>query len=137
MARAGMNQAKLVAKTGRSKGYVSEILSGKKEKPSIDICGEFAEVLGCSPLWLFDGTEDVRPETQNLPPSMLRDDVTPYRYTPKAPPGGIDYGIMPVLERIAAAQEAIALSETANVESQRRIANALEKLVEIEQSRKP
>lgn len=55
MVRAGLNAARLAERTGRSKGYISELRSGKKERPSIEIVEKFAEVLGVSLEWLFNG----------------------------------------------------------------------------------
>ena len=62
---AEMRPSKLAEKAGVSKGYVSGLLAGVKNKPSIDTCKKFSEVLGCSLPWLFDGDEDASSVPQN------------------------------------------------------------------------
>ncbi len=52
-----MKPSRLAVSTDISKGYVSGLLSGSKVNPSIETCVKFADVLGCSPVWLFDGSE--------------------------------------------------------------------------------
>lgn len=51
----GVKASHLASKAGVSKGYVSELLKGNKQSPSIETCRKFAEVLDVSMVWLFDG----------------------------------------------------------------------------------
>lgn len=53
-----MKPARLADNVGVSKGYVSGLLSGGKKNPSIELCVKFSKVLECSPIWLFDGSEE-------------------------------------------------------------------------------
>lgn len=130
MTRAGIKQARISEITGISKGYLSELLSGKKPGPSPEAGKKLAEVLGVSPEWLVLGIEENATSVShlnNLPPgqpvnyesSVVREDETPYRFTPMAKQcqgHEEEEGLRPVLERIA---------------------NALEKLVEMEERRGP
>lgn len=110
-----MNASRLAEKANVSKGYVSGLLSGTKNKPSIETCQKFSEVLGCSPIWLFAGIS----ETEETDTQILREDATPYRFTPKA---------KQVQEALPGEARDLLLE---------RIANALERLVELEERRKP
>lgn len=69
----GLRASALAEKAGISKGYVSELLKGKKAEPSFDACKKFAEVLGCSPSWLLFGCEEDQQDS-----TMLRDDIAVY-----------------------------------------------------------
>jgi transcriptional regulator with XRE-family HTH domain len=105
-----MRASKLAANTGVSKGYVSGLLSGNKVQPSIETCKKFSEVLDCSLAWLFQG--------ELSPPSASSS-------APSAPPrfdsSNRESELLGFLEDL--------------LETHRRIAIALEKLVEIEEER--
>jgi transcriptional regulator with XRE-family HTH domain len=55
--KAGMKASTLASKAGVSKGYVSDLLKGKKGFPSAETCKKFSEVLGVPQIWLFSGDE--------------------------------------------------------------------------------
>ncbi len=53
-------QAKLVKATGKSSGYISEIINRKK-RPSWDLAKKLAEATGTSPvLWMEGTTADIK-----------------------------------------------------------------------------
>lgn len=76
-----MRPSRLAELAGVSKGYVSGLLSGAKAGPSVEVCQKFSQVLDVSFLWLLDGRVDRQQEQS----SVLREDPTPYRVTPKPP----------------------------------------------------
>lgn len=97
--RAGIRASRLAQDAGVSKGYVSGLLSGVKDQPSIETCKKFSEVLECSLAWLFEG------ELQEPPPLSALPSATsaPPRFDPSSPPA--DTALAGVLERIAIALE--------------------------------
>lgn len=68
MANRGIKAARLAEITGVSKGYLSELLKGKKVAPSFEVIKKFAEVLECSPRDLLPG-----PYQEHFQPSPSTD----------------------------------------------------------------
>lgn len=81
--QAHMRASRLAENAHVSKGYVSDLLSGKKERPSIDVCVEFAKVLGVSLPWLAYGEEPDQAQNQSQH-TTLKEDPPAYRFTPRA-----------------------------------------------------
>jgi transcriptional regulator with XRE-family HTH domain len=93
IARAGMKQARISEITGISKGYLSELLSGKKPGPSPEAGKKLAEVLGVSPEWLMFGDQmsfGANAQSSGFPKEtgvgenantsyVLKEEATPYR----------------------------------------------------------
>jgi len=67
MARAGLKPARIAEMTGISKGYLSELKSGKKAGPSPEAGKKLAEVLGVSPEWLMMGSDSENAESSTSP----------------------------------------------------------------------
>lgn len=77
MADFGINAAELAEKSCVSKGYLSEIIKGKKGAPSFETCKKIADVLNVSPSVLVFG--ELGEETS----SIVKEATTPYRCEPK------------------------------------------------------
>ena len=82
MVRAGMKQARLAEITGFSKGYISDLVSGKKSGPSVEAGKKFAEVLGVSPEWLMTGNSQSSADPKGYdvgdPACVMREDSPIY-----------------------------------------------------------
>lgn len=59
MADRGLKASHLAAEAEIAKGYLSEVLSGRKGVPSFETCKKIADVLKISPEWLMFGTRTV------------------------------------------------------------------------------
>jgi transcriptional regulator with XRE-family HTH domain len=77
MAARGMNAAELCVSAQVSKGYLSEILNGKKAVPSFKTCKKFSDVLQISLTWLIYGEG-------TLEESTVREDPPAYRVRQRA-----------------------------------------------------
>lgn len=112
-----MRAARLAVEAGVSKGYLSELVNGAKAQPSIETCKKFAEVLGVSLGWLYDGELSPllpAPLGHDAPDDIARENSTSYPFT--AMLGNLDPKVL----------------AGSSAEYLERIATALEKLVEIE-----
>lgn len=105
MADSGFKPARLASESAVSKGYLSELLKGNKAAPSFEVVKKFADVLDSSPQWLLYGRHSKH--------------GTSIQITQAAPLPARDLTVDERLARMEAVME--------------RVANALEKLVEMEE----
>lgn len=111
MTDSGLKAARLALGAGISKGYLSELLKGRKEAPSFEVVKKFADVLGCSPRWLLTGHEaagisptlPVEESPAPLPSASPSAASAPLRFASSS-----EAELLAVLLRIAAALERLA-----------------------------